>query len=75
MLAQALAEYSVPSQKFVVYIGEPLAALAMRADDGISGIFRGGPTPPASLRAAEICNEFLRRDTDALQSITLAQYK
>ena len=45
---------SVPSQKLVVYIGEQSAALARRADDGISGIFRGGPTPPASLRAGEI---------------------
>ncbi len=54
---------SVPSQKFVAYIGELSAALARRADDGISGIFRGGPTPPASSRADEICNELLRRDT------------
>jgi hypothetical protein len=54
---------SVPSQKLVVYIGELSAALARRADDGISGIFRGGPMPPASSRADEICNELLGRDT------------
>ncbi len=57
---------SVPSQKLVAYIGEQSAALARRADDGISGIFRGGPTPPASARAGEICNEFLGRDTSML---------
>jgi hypothetical protein len=55
----------VPSQKFVVYIGELSAALARRADDRISGIFRGGPTLPASSRAAEIYDELLGRDTGA----------
>ena len=54
---------SASSQKFVAYIGELSAAMARRADDGISGIFRGGPTPPASSRAAKICDEFLGRDT------------
>ncbi len=53
----------VPSQKFVAYMGGLSAALARRADDGISGIFRGGPTPPASSRTDEICNELLGRDT------------
>jgi hypothetical protein len=35
---------SIPPQNFVAYIGELSAALTRRADDGISGIFRGGQT-------------------------------
>jgi hypothetical protein len=54
---------SVLSLKFVTHIGEQAAALARRADDRISGIFRGGPTKLASSRAAEICNELQRQDT------------
>jgi hypothetical protein len=54
---------SVPSLKFVVYIGELSAALAWRVNDRISGIFRGGPTPSASLRAVEIYDELLGQDT------------
>ena len=54
---------SVLSLKFVVYIAELSATLARRADDGISGIFREGPTPPASSRAGEMCNELQRQDT------------
>ena len=45
-----------------MYIGEPSAELTRRADDGLSGIFRGGPTPPASSSAEEICDEFPGRD-------------
>jgi hypothetical protein len=60
---ECLPTSSVPSQKLVVYIGELSAALARRADDRISGIFRGGPTPPASSRAVEIYNELLGRNT------------
>ncbi|HTY62287.1 MAG TPA: penicillin-binding protein 2 [Acidobacteriota bacterium] len=54
---------SVPSQRSVAYIGEQSVALARRADDGISGIFRGSRTPPASSRTGEISNGLLRRDT------------
>ena len=54
-----------------MYIGERSAALARRADDRISGIFRGGPTLPASSRAVEIYDELLGRDTRVLESQSL----
>jgi len=60
----ALILPDIPSQRFVVYIGELSATMARRADDGISGIFRGGPTPPVPSRATEIGNEPLRPDTN-----------
>ena len=57
------ARTSVPSRKFVAYFGEQSASLARRADDGISGIFRGGATPPGAPRAGEIGDELPTRDT------------
>ena len=57
---------SVLYLKSVAYIGEQSAALARRADDGISGIFGGGPTLSASSRAGEICNELQIQDTRSL---------
>jgi hypothetical protein len=63
----AMLSTSVLSQKFVVYLGKLSATPARRADDGISGIFRGGPTPPASSKADEICNELLGRDASVVR--------
>ena len=53
---------SVLSLKSVAYIVEPSAAMARRADEGISGIFREGPTPPAPSRADEICKGLQGQD-------------
>jgi membrane fusion protein, heavy metal efflux system len=65
---------SVPSQKFVIYIGELSATLARRANDGISGISRGGPTPPASPRTDEICNDLLGRGTSMSSLSAIAAF-
>jgi hypothetical protein len=54
-----MSNTNVPSQKLVVYIGEQSAALARRAHDGISGIFRGGPTMPASSRTGAYALPFM----------------
>ena len=48
---------SVVSAKFAANFGEQSALLARRADAGISGIFRGGATPPEASRAGEIGSE------------------
>ncbi len=54
---------SVVDQKFVAKFGEQSAPVPRRADEGISGIFRGGATPARASRAGEYCDELLVQDT------------
>ena len=60
---------SVLSPKFVAYFGVRSAFLARRADAGISGIFRGGATPPGTPRAGEIGDELRGQDTNEAQTL------
>jgi len=53
----------VPSQKSLAYSGERSTSLARRADEGIPGVFGGGPTPPGAWRAVAIGEGLLTRDT------------
>jgi hypothetical protein len=60
---------SVPSPKSGYYLGEQSTFLARRADAGISGIFRGGATPPGTSRAGEIVTGLRGRDTRGAEPV------
>jgi len=55
----------VANRKLGVCFAERSARLARRTDEGIPGVFGGGPTPPASARAGETGGELPVRDTEA----------